>query len=563
MSKLSFGAAVGCAVVASVAVAASTLGAQTLAGRITRGGQPLGGAIVNLLAPNGAVAARAASREGGRYSVTAPAPGAYRVQIVQIGWRPSVAGPYTLGSGATVAANIDATSQRISLDAMVINDRTECRLQPDSTADAFVLWAEARKALEAATMTRAEPLTMSVTRSERTLDRGAARVVADSTKTLVGLSLNPFVTLPADALATNGYVTADATGERMYWAPDADVLISESFVATHCLRVERPAAQMADADHLIGVGFAPASKRKNVIDVEGVVWLDRTSGELRSMDYKYVNTSNIIQRADPRGRLEFLRIPGGRWIADRWSIRVPIVGTRMQRDETPVAPGMPRGETAMEDLVGVHVTSAQVSEIRRDNRVLWERGHVTLIVRVVDSTSAPVRGVLVAIAGSAGTTATDSEGVVRIDRVSPGPVTLRLETSELATVGLSPLAAPADVPPMNDATVIVRVPSPRTLVAARCGQRSLDWGEGMLRGTTAGTAPVRVTWQTAYARLGGGDPVIAEELRDVTPAANGEFIICGVPRDATVSVRKAGALAGGAVTTRFAAGAVAASVAVP
>jgi hypothetical protein len=548
-------------VLAAMTMLAPVIDAQTLAGRVTRNGQPISGAVLNLITAGGRVVARTASREGGSYTLTAPVPGSYSVQIIQIGWQPSVRGPLTLSAGMTTTANINVTSQRIALEAMVINDHTECRVQPDSEAAAFVLWDEARKALLATTMTSAEPLTMSVKRSERTLDRSAAHVMSDSTKALLGLSLNPFVTLKPEALASGGYVTIDGNGERTYWAPDADVLISESFVASHCLRVERPTSQIAGADRLIGVGFAPATKRKNVIDVEGVVWLDRTSGELRSMDYKYVNAA-VIDRAEPRGHLEFLRIPGGRWIADRWSIRVPVTGTRTRRDDTPSAPGIPRAETTVEDLVGVHVTSAEVSEIRRADRVLWERGHVTLIVRVVDSSAVPVRGVLVAIPGTGGAIATDSDGVVRLDRVAPGPIILRLEAAELAAVGLSPLAAPADVPAINDATVVVRVPSPRSLVAARCGERSLAWGEGMLHGTTGATAPIRVTWQTPYVRLGGGDPVVTEELRDVTPGPAGEFMICGVPRDATINVQRVGAVTP-AVTTRFAPGALATSVAVP
>ena len=140
---------------------ASSAYSQTLTGRVTRGSVPVVGALVLVVDAGGRIVARSASRDLGEYSVTA-APGSYRVQVLQIGWRPTLAGPFTLSAGAITRADIDATGSRILLDPIIVTDRSECRVQPDSAAAAFVLWDEARKALIAASMTSAEPLTMSM-----------------------------------------------------------------------------------------------------------------------------------------------------------------------------------------------------------------------------------------------------------------------------------------------------------------------------------------------------------------------------------------------------------------
>ena len=516
---------------------------QTLAGRVVRSNVAVSGAVVVLIDDAGRSVAQAATHEGGRYSVTAPTAGSYRVQVLQIGWRPMMAGPFVLRSGATTSANLDAMSARILLEPVIVTDHSECRVHPDSAAAAFVLWDEARKALLSAAMTRSEPLTMTLTRTIQDLDRSGSRVLSDSTTSQTGSSLRPFVSLAPDSLAKHGYMSADAAGNRNYWGPDAEVLLSESFVSTHCLRLAVPKQQAGDSARVVGVAFSPSGKRGNVVEVEGVVWLDRTNGELLALDYHYLNTSPVVEKANPGGRVEFLRIPGGRWIVHQWSIRVPSTTTHVRRGDAPVVPGQQRMDTQYEELVAIRRTGGQVTEIRRGNDVLWERGRVTLAVRVVDSaTSQPVRGVLVQATGSQSATATDADGTVRLDRIAPGPLTLRLESATLEALGRSPILVPVEVTTENDVTTSIAIPSERAVVMGRCGPRTIDWGEGLVRGmienadSVARRSPLVVTWKSEFARLGGGEPVVSEERREVSPDADGTFEVCGVPRDATFAV---------------------------
>lgn len=543
---------------------ASSAYSQTLTGRVTRGSVPVVGALVLVVDAGGRIVARSASRDLGEYSVTA-APGSYRVQVLQIGWRPTLAGPFTLSAGAITRADIDATGSRILLDPIIVTDRSECRVQPDSAAAAFVLWDEARKALIAASMTSAEPLTMTLKRSEQELDRDGNRVNWDSTSTRSGVTLRPFVSLPPERLAREGYMTTDPQSNKTYWGPDADVLLSESFVSSHCIRMIRPSA-IGDSVQLIGVGFSPSNKRKNVVDIEGVLWLDRSTSELRTMDYHYVNTSQIVERSQPGGHLAFLRIPSGRWIVEQWSIRVPSTAMRLIRGDAPTVPGAQRVDTQREELTNIRVTSGQVAEIRRGSDVLWERGKVNVLVQVIDSTtSAPVRGVLVRTAESRSAVASDSAGRVRLERIPPGPMTFRLESPMLESIGRSPFMVPVTVS-ASDATISIAIPSERAAVIARCGERSLDWGEGMLRGNILGSdstskAPVVVSWKTSFARLGGGEAVVSEQRREVELGPDGSFEVCGVPRDATVTIQRKGD-ATPLATGQFSPGALAASVVV-
>jgi hypothetical protein len=125
-----------------------------------------------------------------------------------------------------------------------------------------------------------------------------------------------------------------------------------------------------------------------------------------------------------------------------------------------------------------------------------------------------------------------------MERIAPGPLTVRVESAELELVGRSPILAPVIVPNASDATVDIPIPSARAVVVARCGDRVLDWGEGLLHGTVTPSesgerGPVVVSWQSPYTRLGGGDLVMLEEQREMIPNADGTFEVCGIPRDAT------------------------------
>jgi hypothetical protein len=151
-----------------------------------------------------------------------------------------------------------------------------------------------------------------------------------------------------------------------------------------------------------------------------------------------------------------------------------------------------------------------------------------------------------------------------LDRLAPGTLTLRLDSPDLESIGSAPRLTAIEVPGISDATVSVPIPSARALVVAKCGARGIDWGDGLLRGRVGveGSGPVTVVWQTPFTRLGAGDPVVVEERRVVAPGSDGTFEVCGVPRDAAISLRREGA-AGGGIAARFAAGALAAFVVVP
>ncbi|HEV2749214.1 MAG TPA: carboxypeptidase-like regulatory domain-containing protein [Gemmatimonadales bacterium] len=91
-------------------------------------------------------------------------------------------------------------------------------------------------------------------------------------------------------------------------------------VDRHCFGIKGPT--VLDSG-LIGLSFEPVPGH-TLRDVAGVLWLDRQTAELRSLEYRYTNLASWVPRDRAGGRLEFERLPTGAWIVRRWWIRSPV-----------------------------------------------------------------------------------------------------------------------------------------------------------------------------------------------------------------------------------------------
>ena len=403
--------------------------AQRLTGTVTDQGARVPGAIVMLVGGDGSVAGRAVSKEDGSFSVNAARDGSYTIRVLRIGFRPTMAGPVDLHAATTIRRDIALSGRVWLLPPVQVTDRGQCQIHPDTTAIAFRLWDEARIALLATVLTESEPLGVRLTHDERTFDASGGKVLVDSSSTSDGSSRKPIVTLTPDSLARGGYATNDDRGGTTYWGPDANVLLSESFASTHCIRPQLPPADTGSLAGVLGVGFEPADAKRGHVEVRGVLWVDRRSAELRSLDYTYVNVASVVEHAGAGGHVEFLRLPDGSWTVGRWWIRSPIVETTIFREPSTV-PGAPPSQRTSQRLIGIHESRGDILELRRGGAMWWERGRVSAAIRVIDPAGAAVRA-MVSLNDTARSAATADDGVVRFDRVLPGPARLMVHVPAL------------------------------------------------------------------------------------------------------------------------------------
>jgi carboxypeptidase family protein len=297
-------------------VCTRTLAAQTVRGQLVDSisRTPLHGAFLTLLDAEGLERGRAITDAAGQFVVQAPAPGAYRLRSKRIGFRPFVSAPLVLGTGETTTYNAAIDPIPVPLKEVVVAGEQQCDVE--AGASMAVLWEEIREALAAVAWTsRGSGYWYELSLFEREVTTGGKRAGPDSVWHQVGYHQVPFRSAPALELMVNGYVVVEDDG-WIYRAPDADVLLSDIFLRTHCFETKA-------AKGLVGLAFTPARGR-DLPDVKGTLWVDPDNAELRYLEFTYTRIPEQLNAPRAGGRVEFMRVPNGAWIVRDWVIRMPV-----------------------------------------------------------------------------------------------------------------------------------------------------------------------------------------------------------------------------------------------
>ena len=115
----------------------------------------------------------------------------------------------------------------------------------------------------------------------------------------------------------------------IYYAPDADVLLSDAFLDTHCMSLVEGEDE---AEGLVGLSFEPTQDR-GVTDISGVLWLDPADAELQWLDYQY-EFLDVPNSERLGGKIRFSGLPDGTWIVRQWYIRMPILESGRRRNHS-------------------------------------------------------------------------------------------------------------------------------------------------------------------------------------------------------------------------------------
>ncbi|CAA9309311.1 MAG: hypothetical protein AVDCRST_MAG68-1178, partial [uncultured Gemmatimonadetes bacterium] len=261
------------------------LGAQAVRGVVVEqsGTTPVAGALVSLVDAAGKVRAEVLTDAAGRYLLRAPSAGTYRLRTDRVGYRSATASAVELADGATVERTLRASAEHVQLEALVATaERRRCTVRPTEGAETATLWDEARKALASTGQSgRQYPLRYEIRRTTREVDADTRIVRNEQTRMQSGYRVNPFVSAPAEQLAERGYV--QARGDTLvFYGPDAAVLLSDVFLDTHCFRVQPPSREH---EGMVGLAFE-AVEGRSLPEVQGVLWMDRRTAELRVLEYR-------------------------------------------------------------------------------------------------------------------------------------------------------------------------------------------------------------------------------------------------------------------------------------
>lgn len=296
--------------------------AQTVRGRVEQAdGVPISGAFIMLEDSAGVVSSRVLSTESGSFRITAPAAGSYRLRADRIGYTAAMSPWLQLAAGEDLSYRFVVEPDPVRLREIRVEERARCSILPDEGIELQRVWDEALKAITATAWTGQQAyFRFDAVMHEQLLDRQGRPVTEAVLEEVRFYGRHPFRAIPTRDLVLGGFVQ-EPEGQVAYYAPDADVLLSDAFVRRHCFRLVRGQGESAG---LLGLSFE-ALPQSRLPDIEGVMWLDPADAELRWLDYTYVNLASSIDQEGLGGMVEFARLPSGAWIIRSWWIRVPVV----------------------------------------------------------------------------------------------------------------------------------------------------------------------------------------------------------------------------------------------
>ncbi|HET7372484.1 MAG TPA: carboxypeptidase-like regulatory domain-containing protein, partial [Gemmatimonadaceae bacterium] len=537
---------VGAALLVATLGTARSLQAQTIIGSVMLpdSATPARGVIVLALDTRGTEVARTLTGSSGRFVLHAAATGRYHLRVLRIGYRPTEGPTVDAGTGTTDVAKIVFAGRQVVLSAMNVRDRQTCRVSADTGYAVAQVWNEARKAMLSTQLTSDDaPLVAEWIEYDRVLDSTARLIKEQHIRVLTHPTTHAFKSRPADELAKTGYVVADG-GTTTYFAPDVDVLLSELFAASHCFQLTAPPAGQSQ---LIGIAFEPSRDRRDERDIAGTLWLERSSAELRTLEFHYTNLPDLATAAGAGGRVEFLRLDDGNWLVRRWHVRMPVVATR-DRSADGITRRVVMAASTL-DLRGVQTTGGEVTRVSRHDTVVYRATGPHVAVQVVArDTLLGASAARMTLEGTDYAATADGNARILLDPVLSGRYRARVSTPLMDSLGVPPVVREVDAGDDARADTVTLPPS-RELLRAACPADSIRHGEAMLRGRVrderarpAEGAAVTATWQENFQLIGGREGQrlgLTERTIGVIADRAGQWRLCGVPREREVIVRVA------------------------
>ncbi len=536
--------------------------AQKVSGRVleANGRVAVSGAVVTLV--QGATrVSPVLSGADGSFLVQAPMAGIWRVRADAVGFIPRFSEPLTLVTGDSATVELRFPPRAQSLDAVRIVTDARCRTNPEGGDRTAQLWQEIRTALEASTATERERRTpLELTISDHRLDVLRRRLGSNrlTTRNWMGAG---FLSAPPDELAAKGYV--QQVGDSVaYFAPDATVLTSPSFLATHCFSVVERKPMFGSRE--LGLAFSPVPQH-TVADVDGTLWLDPGSSALKRLEITYRVPGRTSSLPDASGEVEYARLPNGRWFVSHWVLRMPVVREVGPRVGGAVSVAM----SGWREREG-EARALSERDARRNARSAYVTGRATdsTTMRALSGAEVRLEGVGVVTTGADGW----FEFLVREPLTVPSPATLTISAARVTALGLERPSRELTLVPGDTIRVDLAIPPVVALRSVLCppsadsaAQLGAAWlaepaGSGVVIGTLKlDDAPKNshsIVIMASWWLDSGGKPAASRTERTahrgVLASASGRYALCGLPVDVPVELRaESGTVRGPAVELKL------------
>lgn len=577
---------------ATLALLTAPLGAQVVTGRVLRedGRTGLAGAVVALVHDNERIRPQLADADG-RFTFRNAPTGAWIVQAEAPGYGTSYSQAFRMGARDSVEVTVRMSLMADQLRAFRLSSLgAKCINDPGAAERTALVWNAVRAALEASIITEREQKTpLEITVVDNDLDVGRDKRAAVPVKTTRAWSGLGFRAYPPEVLEQSGYVKVfgdtiarategqsmvvrpDAGGgsvarsekfvettveEREYYLPDAELLMSRSFLVTHCFSVSERRGR--DGARAVGLTFAPGPDRA-VPEVSGTLWLDVATGALRTLEVTFVEPGRPKSLPRAEAKLEFTQLPTGRWVVQHWTLTMPV--------ERSVRNRMDNGYDLQ--LAGWREREGTARVLPLAEAATIAPGAV-VTGRIVDNTTGkPLSDAVFTLKG-VGTEVVDANGAFTF-RVTnplavPQPTELTMQSERATALGVAVPLRAIKFNPGDTVRVNLALPTAQVMRDALCGATR----DSLTKANSAAAAwPAVIIGRATNATTGDGEddamvvaswPIDSRGQPSRTPTATmarrvtwtapgGRFAACAVPDGVPVTVHaEKGGAKGPAVT---------------
>ena len=508
---------------------AAPLSGQAITGTLVEAetGAPVEGASVVLLNRSGDQVDWRLTDVAGRFDFRMTRAGTYLLRADRIGHASVLSNPIPVDRGVTAVYRLETPVEAILLAGIDVRSSRRCEVRPGPGVSTATVWEEARKALEATSRTSGLGFYRYVIRHyERELDARGRRVRSEQSRIQRGEIAGPPRSLNVESLLEKGFTRLEGDG-TIYYAPDADVLLSDPFLDTHCMSL---AEGEDEAEGLLGLAFEPTEDR-GVPDISGVLWLDPEDGEVQWLDYRY-EFLDVPNSERLGGKIRFHGLPNGTWIVREWYIRMPLLGTTRRS-----------GRRARPRLVGLKEEGGSVLRVNNlQGDLVLDSGAGIIEGVVLESEGSDPVGEVVVLLNDSMRVTSDEDGRFRFTALATGYYGVRVFNPALDSLGLSEDPIFFEVGPGEVTSARLRFRSLDIVMAEKCGPVDASAYEGILtglalneRGDPLPGARISVAWEEVEPRAGRLRAVhkvlTTSELSD-----DGLFLMCGLPRDRSVDI---------------------------
>lgn len=480
---------------------------QPLRGQMVRGrvvqadSTPVADVLVTAVDSTGSTAANARTVASGKYTLRVLHPGRYELRVVRIGYRPIALTQIEVGKNDARVFDIVMEALPQVIPGVEVRDHDECRVSEQEGRTLLDLWKRGGATVAPPKQANSQGLLeahlarmrgwVDATRYYAPDTVGSPIMELDSLRASESIVDSVIGKTPPETLETRGYVRRNSLGALVYDVPGPAALLSDGFLRVHCVHVLNPPPEHRD---WIGLAFTPRGAREGVVDISGVLWLDRSSAAPRRVEFDYTNVPpqqyQLCQTEPPQaeassclefdesganrfgigGEAEFLRLANGEWLTSRWTTRLISAEMHFQASRRQTRylvpkencsekpkPGIPKAGDCISVLWPVprlSVVSTTVVELWEDGTTVYRDSAALAPIRLTalkraGGRPARLEGKLTDLDGRALRDATvsedslgrvartNSEGEFEISLLPPGPAAFRIRCNGYISVRLS------------------------------------------------------------------------------------------------------------------------------